>query len=159
MPPGFQTRIAPQYLAEVYRYPSAAAYAQQWIQSHELQKNVPAQEMVSLMEAIDDAVIREEHDVINSLSFEKLVRRAYGLEKAFEDVQREEDWRRPDGKKLWQSKVKWDLCDRYDLRNANKLGTRIADADEEAKRAMERDAAFHKWYSKAHEAQKKTQAE
>ena len=107
------------------------------------------------MEAIDDAVIREEHDVINSPSFEKLVRRGYGLEKAFEDVQREEDWRRPAGKKLWQSKVKWDLCDRYDLRNANKLGTRIADADGEAKRAMERDAAFHKWYSKAQEAQQK----
>ena len=46
------------------------------------------------------------------------------------------------------------MCDRYDLRNVNKLGTRIADADEDAKRVMVRDAAFHKWYSKVHDALK-----
>ena len=35
-----------------------------------------------------------------------------------------------------------------------KVGTRIADADKAARRVMERDAAFHKWYSKVHEALK-----
>ena len=104
-------------------------------------------------------MLLDERDVINSVAFEKLVRRAYGLERAFEDVHAEVDWKRPDGKKNWMSKVKWDLCDRYDLRNLVARGSRIADVDEEAKQAMERDAAFHKWYTKSAEAARKTEAE
>ena len=86
--------------------------------------------------------------MINSVSFEKLTRRAYGLEKAYEDCWRAEDWKRPDGKKTWKSKVKWDLCERYDVRNQSSKATKIPEADEEARGEMERDAAFMKYYSK-----------
>ena len=60
------------------------------------------------------------------------------------------------GEGIWQTRGKWDLCDRYKLRNTNKTGTRIDDANEEAKRSVERDAAFHKCYTKSHDAQKET---
>ena len=151
MPPGYQKRLAPSYLAEVYRSGTAVGYAKAWLREHELSNNVPAQEMVSIMEAVDDSVLMDQRDVINSLAFEKLVRRAYGLERAFEDCRKEGDWKRPDGKKTWTSKVKWELCDRYDTRNLSMRSARITAVDEEAKQAMERDAAFFKWCTKSTE--------
>ena len=159
MPPGYQKRLAPTYLADVYRTGTAAAYARTWIRDHSLQNNVPAQEMLSIMEAVDDSILVDERDVINSVAFEKLVRRAYGLERAFEDVSREVDWKRPDGKKNWVSKVKWDLCDRYDVRTLANRPSRVAEVDEEARQSTERDAAFHKWYTKSSEAARKAEGE
>ena len=38
-------------------------------------------------------------------------------------------------------------------------GTRLPDADEEAKKTMERDAAFYKYYSKSAEEGKPSRAE
>ena len=38
-------------------------------------------------------------------------------------------------------------------------GTRLPDADEEAKKAMERDAAFYKYYAKSAETGKPARAE
>eukprot|EP00969_Alexandrium_andersonii_P296764 13113629-Alexandrium_andersonii.AAC.1 len=60
--------------------------------------------MLTLMEAVDDSILHDERDVIDSVAFEKLVRRAYGLERAYEDVFSEEDYRWPDGKKQRVSK-------------------------------------------------------
>ena len=37
--------------------------------------------------------------------------------------------------------------------------SRVAEVDEEAKQAMERDAAFHKWYVKSAEAARKSEVE
>ena len=152
MPPGYQKRLAPSYLAEVYRSGTAVSYAKNWLREHSLANNVPAQEMISIMEAVDDSILMDQRDVINSLAFEKLIRRAYGLERAFEDCWKESDWKRPDGKKTWTTRVKWELCSRYDTRALNMRSARVAAADEEAKQAMERDAAFFKWYSKSTEA-------
>ena len=159
MPTGYRERLAAPYLAQVYRSGTALNYAKEWIRSHKLQKNAPAQEMLSIMEAVDDSILQDDRDVINSVAFEKLIRRAYGLERAFEDCWLEEDYRRPGGKKQWNSKVKWGLCDRYDLRGFSSRGTRISEADEEAKKAMERDAVFYKYYSKQAEAGKAQRAE
>ena len=106
MPMGYRKRMAAPYLAQVYRAGGlAATYAQNWIMQRGLRKCSPAQEMLAIMQAVDDSILTGERDVINSVAFEKLVRRAYGLERAYEDVHREEDWRRPEGKKSWQSKV------------------------------------------------------
>lgn len=44
--------------------------------------------------------------------------------------------------------MKWDLRERYDVRNQYAKATRIPEADEEARGEMERDAAFMKYYSK-----------
>ena len=134
MPLGYRKRIAAPYLARVYKMGNTAVeYARNFIRAHGLDKCAPVQEMITIMEAVDDAIITDEKDVINSVSFEKLTRRAYGLEKAHEDCWRAEDWKRPDGKKQWKSKVKWDPCERYDVRNQSSKATKIPDADEEAR--------------------------
>ena len=57
---GYQKRLAPTYLADVYRTGTAAAYARTWIRDHSLQNNVPAQEMLSIMEAVDDSILVDE---------------------------------------------------------------------------------------------------
>ena len=106
------------------------------------------------MEAIDDSIITDHRDVINSVAFEKLCRRAYGLERAYENVWCEEDWRRPESAKgkAWKSRVQWDLCDQYDVRALSVKGTRVAAADQEARENMERETAFNKYYSKLAES-------
>ena len=98
MPVGYRERITPSYLAQVYRGGTTAVeYARRWLRDRGLMKCSPAQEMLSIMEAVDDAVLGREADVINTISFEKLARRAHGLERAFEGVHQETDWRRPQG--------------------------------------------------------------
>ena len=54
MPAGYRKRLAAPYLAGVYRNGTTGVeYARRWIASHKLEKNSPAQEMISIMEAID----------------------------------------------------------------------------------------------------------
>ena len=150
MPEGYQQRLAPNYLAQVYKSgQTGVEYARKWLRDHGLSGCAPAQEMLSIMEAFDDSIMSGLTDVVNSVAFEKLARRAYGLERAFEDCFQEEDYRRPDGKTKWVSKVKWDLCERYDVRNQIMKSTKVPVADEEARQSMERDAAFFKYYTKA----------
>jgi hypothetical protein len=151
MPKGFQERLAPKYLCEVYREGTALRYAKDWIIKHNLQNNSPAQEMLSIMQAVDDSILFDNADVINALAFEKLVRRAYGLERAFEDCWLEPDWKRVESKKQWKSKVKWSLCERYDVRSQIGKAHRIYEVDEEARKEMERDANLSKWYNKVSE--------
>ena len=107
-----------------------------------------------VMEAIDDSLITDHRDVINSVAFEKLCRRAYGLERAFENVWCEEDYRRPETAKgkQWKSKVQWDLCGQYDVRSLALKGTRVSIADQEARENMERETAFNKYYLKLSES-------
>ncbi len=113
MPQGFRKRLAPSHLAQVYKSGiTGVGYGRGWIQNHHLEKCSPAQEILSIMEAVDDSVITDERDVINSVAFEKLCRRAYGLERAFENVWCEDDHKRPESQKgkSWKSKVQWDSC-------------------------------------------------
>ena len=76
------------------------------------------------------------------------------MERAFEDCYAESDWLCPDGEKSWASEVKWELCQRHDLRSHSLRSARVAAVDEEARQAMERDASFYKWYAKAAQAPK-----
>ena len=158
MPLGYRQRLAPSYLCQVYKSgQSGVEYARRWMQAHSLQNCSPAQEMISVLSAVDDALLSDGADVINSVTFEKLCRRAYGLERAYEECTLEEHWRRPENRKSWKSRVKWDLCDQYDVRSVTSKGTRIPVADQEAREVMEREASFAKYYSKMAEAKQKEQ--
>ena len=56
-------------------------------------------------------------DVTQREAFEIKARRLYGYMKAFADVRKESDWRRPTGAagRNWKSKVNWQLLDAYDV--------------------------------------------
>lgn len=84
MPLGHRKRLSAPYLARVYKMGNTVVeYARTFIRTHALDKCVPVQELLTIMEAVDDAIITDDKDVINSVAFEKLTRRAYGLEKAY----------------------------------------------------------------------------
>ena len=120
-------------------------YGMQWLRDH-VQMCSPAQEILT---AVDDS---DDSDIIKQAAFEKLIGRVYGLEKRFEDVVHESDRTRPYGKKSWETRVKWDLCGRYDFLGQTSKVSNIVAEYEEAKHAMERDVAFQKGYAKPKDA-------
>jgi hypothetical protein len=151
MPAGYRKRLAPTYLAGVYKNGiSGVEYGRRWIAAHKLEKCSLAQEILSILEAIDDSILTDERDVINSVAFEKLCRRAYGLERAFENEWSEDDYKHPDSQKgkNWKSKVQWDLCEQFDVRSLALKATRVPEAEAEARESMEREASFNKYYAK-----------
>ena len=146
---GIVVRLKRGTQATVYQNSTAVQYAKQWLRDHLLIKCVPKREMISIMEAVGDSIIHDERDVINRVASERLIWRAYGLERCYEEVAHEIDWKRPDGKKGCVPKCKWDLCDRYYTHGANFRSSRVPEADEEAKQAVERDTSLQKWYTKS----------
>ena len=92
-------------------------------------------------------------DIINSEATEILCRRLHGLELAFAHVRRMADWKQPRGQSgaKWKSKVRWELCDQYDIRALDEDGLYIPGADEEVRSRLEKKALFKKYLEKAGE--------
>ena len=107
---GIVVRLKRGPKAIVYQNSTAVKYAKQWLRGHLLIKCAPAPEMISIMEAMGDNLMHDERDVITRLSSERLIWRAYGLERCYEEVSHESDWKRPDDKKAVERDVplpKW----------------------------------------------------
>lgn len=92
---------------------------------------------------LDELILYDNMDVINSAGVEMLVRRCYALEKAFELVDEEKDWK-GDPKKL---KVNWGALEEYDVLCAG-AGAIAPRADEMVRKANERKATTAKWAAK-----------
>ena len=86
--------------------------------------------------------------IISNTAVEALIREMYGLEKAFADVKDPEDWKQPKGSKIWTSKVRWELRDRFSIRKLLQGGHRVQKAEAEVKKGMEQDALFAKYLGK-----------
>ena len=112
-----------------------------------------AQEMM-LLAMILDRIIREPGDIINSEATEILCRRLHGLELAFAKVRKMSDWKQPRGQQgqKWRTKVRWELCDQYDIRALDEEELYIPGADEEVKNRLEKKALFNKYLNKATES-------
>ena len=152
LPLGYQRRITAAYLAQVYRnVTSALEYGRELTRKHRLEHLAPAQEILTILEAVGFSILHDGRYIINVVAVETLLRRACGLEKAFDEFWLENYDHRPEGRtgKSRTSKLKQDLYDRYDVRNWNLKGTRLAKADEVAEESMEGDAAFYECCSKA----------
>ena len=88
----------------------------------------------TICEALDQMIIYDGIDVVNSAGCEALIRHALGLELAFEEVQCEADWREP-------GVVDWNELDAYDVVRAVSRGANVAPrAQEEVRRTRERRA-------------------
>lgn len=83
-------------------------------------------------------------DVMNSAGVEMLARRAYGLEQAFLDVEKEKHWK-GDKKNL---KVHWNRVDDYCVLRAG-AGAVAPHAEERVRKEQERRAMKEKWAQKA----------
>ena len=94
---------------------------------------------------MDQMLLYDGYDVINSASAEMICRRCYGLELVFEDVHCESDWKTKDPK---NSKAKLTLLDDYDITAIMARGERAAEADATVRKQMELRAQFAKYLSK-----------
>ena len=106
-----------------------------------------------LLAMVVDRIIREPGDIINSEATEILCRRLHGLELAFSKVRRLNDWKQPRGQQgqKWKGKVRWDLCDQYDIRALDEDELHIPGADEEVRHRLDKQALFNKYLQKAGE--------
>ena len=76
----------------------------------------------------------------------------HGLDLAFANVRKLTDWKQPRGQQKWKSKVRWELCDQYDIRALDEDELYIPGADEEVRNRLEKKALFKKYLDKAGEA-------
>ena len=101
--------------------------------------------LLAALSAIDTMMINDKQVIINLISTELLARRAYARERAFEDVFKEEDWKKPRADaKNWRTKVKTDLLVRFDPRMTEQEVLRLPGAEEEVRKEVDRDVAFEK---------------
>ena len=144
-------RVAPQYLAGVYRSGRRGVeYAEGWLRDHGFAKNHMAQNMKHNLHAIDEMLMYDGVDVINSAGVEILARRCYALELVFEDCKTDQDWRAKDPKNL---KSKLQIFEKYDVTAMMKNGLRVPEADATVKKQLELEAQYAKYLAKAPKAQ------
>ena len=82
------------------------------------------------------------NNFINSLQVEKLGKKIYGLQKAFENVTQVNDWKKPTGaQKNWTSKIDWAAARQVDpeLKMPDTL-PRIREHEDETRVEMDREA-------------------
>ncbi len=93
-------------------------------------------------------VLGQNVDVVNLPAVEVICRKMYGLVRVFEDVTCEADWKAPrDHKGKWQSKIKWQLLQEYDVRCLESSEWSLPEADAEVSERLKRKALLAKHLS------------
>ena len=147
-----KTRIAPHVLAKLYKSGRTAKQEMaEWRRSKQLERCQAAGETL-ILGMVLDRMLENGEDLVNSGSAELVCRRLYAILKAYERVNKLEDWQRPKNQsgQKWKSKVDWMLGDLY-----FKVGdddTEIREADEEVQEKLKRKALFAKHLAGASEA-------
>ena len=141
-----RTRVAPEVLTRLYRSGRAAQVdLREWLRSKELESCNAAAE-VTVMGMVLDRMLETDPPgtVINSRAAELICLRIYSLMKAFEKVQRREDWLRPKNQTgaKWRSKVDWVLPEQYF--SLDRSENDIDAADDEVTEKLKRKALFQK---------------
>ena len=155
LPVGYQQRLAPAYLAEVYRSGNTGEnYAKEFRRQHGLNDCLAAQEIDSILGNFDRMLLVDnEPGFLNRVSSEYAARRAFGLQQAFRRCQKKDDWNRPkNAPASWRSKVDWEELDRLDPRASETLPTSMRAVENEMRTELERDALLLKAKSKLKEA-------
>ena len=89
-------------------------------------------------------------EMVNYQSTEVLTRRLYGIEKAFELVRKEADWKAPRGAaKSWKSKVQYHLLEEIDLRPLMSNSTAVPAVDAEVTARLKEKALLIKAIEKS----------
>ena len=155
LPTGYQQRLAPAYLAECYRQGrNAEEVGREFLRSHGLEECTVAQELVSLLSGFDKMLLVDnEPGFINRVSTEYAARRAFGLQQAFRNCRRKEDWQKPkNAPQSWRSKVDWQELRRLDPRSAESLPVGMRHIENEIRGELERDALIMKAKAKLQSA-------
>ena len=155
LPVGYQQRLAPAYLASIYRQGRRGIeHAKEFRRSHGLEECLATQELETVLGNMDRMLlIDREPGFLNRVSTEYAARRAFGLEQAFRCCQRREDWLRPkNAPSSWRSKVDWEALDRLDPTAAASLPSQFRAVENEMRGEIERDALMAKAKGKLKDA-------
>ena len=156
-PLGFRTRVAPEFLADVFASGQrGVAWARDWLRARHLLDCSQARELVPVMGAIDALLFVDAlPNFINHIGTEKLTKRALGIVTAFKAIRRESDWKKPGSAKHWVSKVDWIAARRIDpsLSDAD-LSFKNRELEEEIRKEMDREAGLLKARNKLEERSK-----
>ena len=148
---GTKERIAPFVLARLFKSGQmGTTEMKRFIASKEIDSCHSASELM-LLAMVVDRMMMLNVDLVNSEAMEIVCRRIHGLKRAFEGVRRLSDGKQPKGPagQKWKTKVKWELCDQYDIRALGEEGAYIPGADEEVRQRLEKTAIFNKYLTKA----------
>ena len=144
---GTKVRIAPHMIALLYRNNrTAQAEMEEFLRIRGLERCNAAQELLLLGLIIDRLVKEPSTQMVNLPAVEVILRKMYGLIKAFEPVKEEKDWKRPQGqaRQKWRSKVRWDLLNEYDIASLQKSEWEIEEADAEIQEKLKKRATLVK---------------
>ena len=147
-----KARVAPHILARLYRGGRTAKQEMtEWRRSKQLERCQSAGETIILAMVLD-RMLEAGEDLVNNGSSELITRRLYALLKAYERVNRLEDWQRPKNQAggKWKSKVDWMLSDMYFQVDADQH--EVPEADDEVQEKLKRKALFQTHLAGASEA-------
>ena len=116
-PVGFRERVAPSWLGEVYATGmTAQAYAKDFVKTRGLGEHNGAREIIPTLAAVDTMLLEDQvPGAINSITLERLCRKAFGIVSAFKAVERRDDWKKPqNAPKTWRSRVNEEIWRRID---------------------------------------------
>ena len=142
-PAGYRTRIAAEFLGEVY---SSGTTGEKWARSFILQRSAgkshAIKELIPTMMAIDTMLlIDREPGLINRVALERLSRKALGTVEAWKKVEVEADWNRPaNAGKAWRSKVNYEEARRIDPAMADESLFKLRKLEDEVRHETEREA-------------------
>jgi hypothetical protein len=154
-PEGFRTRISGEVLAEIYSTGfTGEQYGRNFLRDRELLECHQAREIIAVLSALDAMMLVDKQEgMLNLVSTERLCRKAHGLMKAYDKVKCLADWQKPKAAgQNWKPKTCWEEARRIDpaLRMMD-TSVSIPKAEEEIRKAMERDASILKAKSKLEE--------
>ena len=147
-----KARVAPHVLARLYRSGRTAKLEMsEWRRSKQLERCQAAGETIMLAMVLD-RMLEHGEDLVNNQSAELICRRLYSLLKAYERVNKLEDWQRPKNQsgQKWKSKVDWMLGDMYF--KIYEEENEIPEADDEVQEKLKKKALFNKHLSGAAES-------
>jgi len=161
LPTGYQQRLAPIFLAEVYKGGQTGEnYAKEYRRKHGLEECLAAQEIENILSNFDRMLLVDnEPGFINRVSTEYAARRAFGLLQAFRNCRKKDDWCKPrNAPSSWRSKVEWTELDRVDPRAADALPAGFRPIENEVRAELERDALLLKAKAKLKDAAQGSEA-
>ena len=108
---GTRARCAPEMIAKIYRNGrSCEMYVKELIAQKGLEGNHLGNELLLLAMLLDRSMVESPPEWANYKTMEIAFRRLHGIERAFDQVWKESDWKAPKGGgKQWKTKVQYAL--------------------------------------------------
>ena len=146
-PAGFRTRVGCHFLGEVLGTGKRCeAWAREFLGSKRAYESKATKELVPTMMALDSMIFVDANpDLVNTVAFERLSRKALAIVETWKNVEKKEDWSKPaSAPKTWKSKVDYSVGKKIDPMLKDRPIIEIRELEEEIRKETEREASLLK---------------